>query len=249
MQRSRTDRKNKPTKKGAGCPAPVENRCRKDSGLRRAVETVGEDAVDRDRDDLAVVVAAARGGEIVEDHAAGFRVVGIAVRIGYADEVLPRAARQQDVVDLLGQAAEVERVGLRRIGSDDCFVHRDHLATVKLETDGAGAIGLQNRYTAYGEEIPVTATACSPEARGFIGERHDTGTGLIDLHARWYDPVFARYVTPDWFDPVDQQSALKGNAAGWLANQVGTNRYANEFGSSTCPAQASWHGWPGQARP
>jgi hypothetical protein len=36
----------------------------------------------------------------------------------------------------------------------------------------------------------------------------------------------SRFVTPDWFDPVDETSAVKGNAAGWLANAVGTNRYA-----------------------
>ena len=43
------------------------------------------------------------------------------------------------------------------IGTADCFVHRDHLATIKLETDATGAVGLSSRYTAYGEEIPVSA--------------------------------------------------------------------------------------------
>ena len=115
---------------------------------------------------------------------------------------------------------------LRRIGTADCFVHRDHLATVKLETDATGAVGLRNRFTAYGEEIPVATSSCSPEQRGFIGQRHDAGTGLIDLHARWYDPALGRFTSADWLDPIEERSALGGAAAGWLANSVGTNRYA-----------------------
>jgi RHS repeat-associated protein len=97
---------------------------------------------------------------------------------------------------------------------------------VKVETGSSGASGLRQRFTAYGTLIPVAASSCAPEPRGFIGERHDTATGLLDLHARWYDPALSRFISPDWFDPVDEASAVKGNAAGWLANGVGTNRYA-----------------------
>jgi RHS repeat-associated protein len=75
---------------------------------------------------------------------------------------------------------------------------------VKLETDSAGAPGLRNRFTVYGEETVVAATACSPEPRGFIGERQDPGTGLIDFHARWYDPALGRFISADWLDPVDE---------------------------------------------
>jgi RHS repeat-associated protein len=42
-------------------------------------------------------------------------------------------------------------------------------------------------------------------------ERQDE-TGLLHLNARAYDPLFARFVSPDWLDPTDQG--------------VGTNRYA-----------------------
>ncbi len=90
----------------------------------------------------------------------------------------------------------------------------------------SGAAALNPRFTAYGDRIPVSASSCGDEKRGFIGERHDRDTGLIDLNARWYDPVLARFVTPDDWDPVDARSALEGNPAGWLANAVGTNRYA-----------------------
>jgi RHS repeat-associated protein len=43
-------------------------------------------------------------------------------------------------------------------------------------------------------------------------ERHDAETGFLFLNARFYDPVLARFVSPDWWDP---------NQGG-----VGTNRYS-----------------------
>jgi RHS repeat-associated protein len=48
---------------------------------------------------------------------------------------------------------------------------------------------------------------------------------VSSVRQRGDDPNLSRFVTPDWFDPVDESSAVKGNAAGWLANSVGTNRY------------------------
>jgi RHS repeat-associated protein len=50
------------------------------------------------------------------------------------------------------------------------------------------------------------------EEKGYIGENQDAETGLLYLHARYYDPAIGRFVSPDWWDP---------NRPG-----VGTNRYA-----------------------
>ena len=47
---------------------------------------------------------------------------------------------------------------------------------------------------------------------GSGGEAHDAETGLLYLHARYYDPAIGRFISPDWWDP---------NKPG-----VGTNRYA-----------------------
>jgi len=136
---------------------------------------------------------------------------------------------------LLGTELELSATGVltklpnddvRRIGTANCYVHRDHLATIKVESDASGAVGLSDRYTAYGEQIAVSSGSCAGDQRGFTGQRHDPDTGLIDLHARWYDPVLGRFTSPDWFDPVDEASALQGAAIGWLASAVGTNRYA-----------------------
>jgi len=45
------------------------------------------------------------------------------------------------------------------------------------------------------------------------------------LHARWYDAELGRFITPDWWDPVDAGSAVNGGAAGVKGNPVGMNSY------------------------
>ena len=65
-------------------------------------------------------------------------------------------------------------------------------------------------YRAYGDK--GVDTGLHAESKGYIGERHDPETGLVYLNARYYDPVLARFISPDWWDP---------NKPG-----VGTNRYA-----------------------
>ena len=78
---------------------------------------------------------------------------------------------------------------------------------MRVVTDNTGAATEQSIYTSYGDrQGNNTAT------KGFIGERHDPETGLIYLNARYYDPLTARFISPDDWDPV-----LPG---------VGTNRYA-----------------------
>ena len=60
-------------------------------------------------------------------------------------------------------------------------------------------------------ELSKTANALSL-SEGLAGERHDPETGLIYLNARYYDPKWGRFITPDDWDPT-----IPG---------VGVNRYA-----------------------
>jgi RHS repeat-associated protein len=87
------------------------------------------------------------------------------------------------------------------------FLHRDHLATVKLVTNMSGAVTERLGYAAFGEAKPATSMP-----KGFIGERPDVETGLLNLNARLYDAALGRFISPDDWDPT-----LPG---------VGTNRYA-----------------------
>ena len=89
------------------------------------------------------------------------------------------------------------------------WLHRDHQGSIQAITDATGAEVQRFQYYPYGDRLN-TATA-HDESKGWIGERQDT-TGLFYLHARYYDPVIGRFVTPDWLDPMDPR--------------VGPNRYA-----------------------
>jgi len=93
------------------------------------------------------------------------------------------------------------------------YLHRDHLASVKMITNAAGTPEQSTSYTPYGDPDTTTLIAQStPEEHSFIGERFDASTGLLYLNARYYDPALGRFIQPDWWE-VRQPG-------------VGTNRYA-----------------------
>lgn len=75
-------------------------------------------------------------------------------------------------------------------------------------TNASGAIVEQTGYAAYGERTNTTMQT----QKGYIGERFDPETGLMYLNARYYDPAFGRFISPDDWDPTKEG--------------VGTNRYA-----------------------
>jgi len=97
---------------------------------------------------------------------------------------------------------------LRTAGIQKQFVHRDHLASIRFVTNISGAVVESTGYAAYGERL----NAGMVTQKGYIGERHDPETGLLYLNARYMDPVFGRFISPDDWDPT-----IPG---------VGTNRYA-----------------------
>jgi RHS repeat-associated protein len=105
--------------------------------------------------------------------------------------------------------ADVKRVGNGGAAAP-FFHHRDHLASVKVISNASGQEVKRTVYRPFGEKGPESGIHA--ESKGWIGERHDAETGLIYLNARYYDPVIARFVSPDWWDP---------NKPG-----VGTNRYS-----------------------
>jgi RHS repeat-associated protein len=105
--------------------------------------------------------------------------------------------------------ADAKRVGAGGT-SQAFFHHRDHLASVKVISNASGQEVKRTVHRPFGEKGPESGTHA--ESKGWIGERHDAETGLIYLNARYYDPVIARFVSPDWWDP---------NKPG-----VGTNRYS-----------------------
>ena len=88
------------------------------------------------------------------------------------------------------------------------YLHRDHLASIKLVTDENGVIADSTEYAAFGEPI----AGLSGVSKGYIGERYDVETGLQYLNFRYMDPKWGIFLSPASWDPV--------------AEDVGTNRYA-----------------------
>ncbi|QIA22017.1 RHS repeat-associated core domain-containing protein [Mesorhizobium sp. AA22] len=93
-------------------------------------------------------------------------------------------------------------------GTTKAFLHRDHMASVRMVTDAAGAIVEQTNYATYGERLNTGFQT----QKSYIGERFDPETGLLYLNARYMDPVLGRFISPDDWDPTKPG--------------VGTNRYA-----------------------
>ncbi len=108
-------------------------------------------------------------------------------------------------------------------GNAAFFLHRDHLASVRLVTDANGALVESTGYSAYGDRL----NSGFQTQKGYIGERHDPETGLLYLNARYHDPALGRFISPDDWDPTQQG--------------VGTNRYAYSANDPVNKSDPSGH--------
>lgn len=106
------------------------------------------------------------------------------------------------------------------------FLLLDRTGSVRSEVSASGSIW-QGRYSAYGERTDGAAGA--PEL-GFIGERQDADTGLSYMHERYYDPVLARFTSPD---PVLGQLDAYGYAGGDPINRADPSGLDYFYDSST----------------
>ncbi|TGP85428.1 MULTISPECIES: RHS repeat-associated core domain-containing protein, partial [unclassified Mesorhizobium] len=79
------------------------------------------------------------------------------------------------------------------VGAAKYFLHRDHLASVRMVTDSSGAITEATNYATYGERL----NSGFQTQKSYIGERFDPETGLLYLNARYMDPVLGRFVPAD----------------------------------------------------
>ncbi len=95
-------------------------------------------------------------------------------------------------------------------GDKKTWVHTNHLGSVQAQTDALGNEVHRKGYRPYGE-IVSTQGSLQYEPRGFTGQRHDA-SGLVYLHARYYDPALGRFISPD--------EIIDGT------DTVGLNRYA-----------------------
>ena len=76
------------------------------------------------------------------------------------------------------------------------YLHGDHLGSVSLATTASGQ-GTPQYFGPWGAR---RAGGISQTNRNYTGQYLD-GTGLLYYHARYYDPVLARFVSPDTLIP------------------------------------------------
>lgn len=107
-----------------------------------------------------------------------------------------------------GDFTRYPHMDVKVVGTAKYFLHRDHLSSVRLVTDSAGNVVEGTTYQPYGGRD----NAAMQTSKGYVGERYDAETGLLYLNARYCDPAWGRFISPDDWDPT-----LPG---------VGTNRYA-----------------------
>jgi RHS repeat-associated protein len=104
---------------------------------------------------------------------------------------------------------------VKREGLATDFLLKDNLASNRLSLRMGGAMTRMD-YGPYG--LPLASNGATqpaigqPATKGYINQRYDAETGLQYLHARYYDPLLGRFLSPDSWDPT-----IPG---------VGTNRYA-----------------------
>jgi len=125
---------------------------------------------------------------------------------------------------------DLKITGVPGSGGAKEYLHRDHLASVRFVTGSTGAIAEQTAYAAYGERVVGTTGAPNTSfqtQKGYIGERYDAETGLLYLNARYMNPAWGRFISPDDWDAV-----LEG---------VGTNRYAYALNDPVNKADNNGH--------
>ena len=114
--------------------------------------------------------------------------------------------------DTTGAYTDYLTADIKRMSGTLSYCDDDYQASTRRVTDAAGTLYRASTYEPFGAQVetvinPLTA----PESKSYIGQRSDPETGLTYLHARFYDAVIGRFLTPDWWDPTDPS--------------VGTNRY------------------------
>jgi RHS repeat-associated protein len=86
-------------------------------------------------------------------------------------------------------------------GNKTEYWHRDHLGSLQSVTDSTGALVDELSYDAWGNRRTPDWSQSSDTIyhfeRGFTGHEHYDLFDLVDMNGRMYDPVLARFLSPD----------------------------------------------------
>jgi RHS repeat-associated protein len=110
----------------------------------------------------------------------------------------------------------------KKVGTTRYWLHTDRLGSIQAITDEAGTVVQHRTYRPYGDKLADTTSHV--ESRGYIDQRQDGETGLIYLHARYYDAALGLFVSPDPSHPADAGVGLNRYAYGLSNPANGTDR-------------------------
>lgn len=104
-------------------------------------------------------------------------------------------------IDSLGRETQVDYVyspsGLIAIQKNSTlyYVHTDNMGSIQVITDEHRQIVSEYAYTPWGGRILLAGKNITD--RGYTGHEHLVALGLINMNGRIYDPVLARFLSPD----------------------------------------------------
>ena len=86
------------------------------------------------------------------------------------------------------------------------WYHSDRLGSIRMITNANGNVENEYDYAPYGDTNSESGSVTNE--RGFTGHIRDTGSGLIYMGARYYDPDVALFVSADTMvpDPFNPQA-------------------------------------------
>src|SRR5882757_3726078 len=120
------------------------------------------------------------------------------------------------------------------------YFHHDHLGSIAVITNEAGAVIERNSHDSWGKRRnpdgtdDTTGTLTSQTTQGFTGQEELTGFGLVHLNGRVYDPFVGRMMSAD---PTVPEPA---NSQAW-------NRYSYVINNPLAFTDPSGYSWLSEA--
>ena len=166
---------------------------------------------------------------------------GSATTVAYGDgEERVKESTSAGTTRYLGGTVDVDAAGnlvkyyfagpvrvARKVGTTLSYYHADRLGSTQLLTDGAGTKVRDYDYRPYGEVVATSGTI-SNEIK-FGGHRSsEADLGLVYAHARYYNPILARFVSADTMVPDD-------------TNPQALNRYAFAYNNPVSNVDPTGH--------
>ncbi|HEY3358294.1 MAG TPA: RHS repeat-associated core domain-containing protein [Polyangia bacterium] len=135
------------------------------------------------------------------------KVAGATTTVYLGDEYEVTGATATKYVALAGRPVA------KLVGPTKYWLHTDDKGSIQAVTDASGLEVQRLKYRPYGERLS-TGTSHG-EARSYTGQRQDE-SGLLYLHARYYDPALGRFISPD--PKLDTRSATGPNGYAYCVN-------------------------------